>query len=156
MSADHCAFCDSYPFYAGVTFTIEHFFPKEHYKRIAYFWHNLFPCCGVCQEESQRGWRELKRLARPPRLLLKPDRGAYHFSRYFIVELTTGGIEPNPRASRAEQDCAQMTLDVYGLNLSALRLQRKKHLEYFRLKRDAGEQPCVDDFNYRDFIEAGL
>ncbi|HEX2568120.1 MAG TPA: hypothetical protein VH877_01095 [Polyangia bacterium] len=152
MTSEHCSFCDGYPMGGMTTDTIEHFFPKARYKTLAFFWPNLFLCCTACQAASEKGWRVQFHAGRP----LKPDRVRYEFTRFFVVDLTNGRIDPNPAASSKDQERARLTCDVYDLNSDVRCRQRKRELRNFLNERKQGTTPYLDDYPYRDFIAAGL
>ncbi|HEX7634434.1 MAG TPA: retron system putative HNH endonuclease [Noviherbaspirillum sp.] len=138
MTQYHCAFCDG-PFSESRE-TVEHFRPKSRFPELAYRWENLFPCCDACQSAKGEKFDEL---------LLKPDEQEYIFSGYFIVNFRTGAIEALPSAEAVRQSRAQVSIDMYDLNRKARLIARQRELEcYLR-----AENPCIDDFNYRYFLE---
>lgn len=48
---------------------------------------------------------------------LKPDQEGYSFERYFLFNVRTGRIEPNPWGTTSEeQDAARRTIDWFGWN----------------------------------------
>lgn len=107
MTNGHCSYCDSFPLGRRmIKDTIDHFKPKELFKLIAYLWENLFIACHYCQE---RGNKFDERL-------LKPDEADYDFDRYFTFDFTTFEIQPNKRASTADQERAQITINLFRLN----------------------------------------
>lgn len=110
MTKDHCSFCDGYPMQAFGGNSIEHFRPKSNpmYYRLAYQWENLFLCCPVCQGKKHGDFDDA---------LLKPDEVDYEFSRYFVIDLATGLINPSPAANAEEKMRAATTIEMYGLNL---------------------------------------
>lgn len=110
MTSDHCSFCDGYPMRSFGGNSIEHFKPKSNpmYYRLAYQWENLFLSCPVCQEKKHEDFDDA---------LLKPDEIDYDFSRYFVIDLVTGIINPNPAATVEEKKRARTTIEMYGLNL---------------------------------------
>lgn len=139
MTQKHCAFCDGG---LGVTSreTVEHFRPKKTFPEQAYAWDNLFPCCDLCQSTKQERFDEA---------LLKPDAEDYAFHEYFTVNYHTGDIEASPRANPAAQERAKITIDLYGLNMPERKKARIRELECFAVL----QEPCIDDFNYRYFLE---
>lgn len=141
--AEHCAFCDSYPLGRSSLTTLEHFRPKSRYPRLAYVWHNLFPCCNRCQNTKRD---------RFDRKLLKPDVDDYEFERYFLVNYRTGEIGVNPAANDDDQQRAQITIDLYGLNAHGC--PQSRVLEY-RKYQDlvVHGNYMLDDFSYRFFLE---
>jgi len=107
MTANHCSYCDSFPMGRRIIKdTIDHFQPKEDFKLLAYLWENLFIACHYCQE---RGNKYDDRL-------LKPDKTDYDFDSYFTFDFTTFEIQPNKRASKADQERAKITINLFRLN----------------------------------------
>lgn len=106
----HCSFCDAYPMRSMVKDTIEHFRPKADYPLLAYYWHNLFVACDICQEIPAK-WdkADLK-------LVLKPDAADYEFHRYFDFDTQTGEICVNRYGTTEEQKRAKTTIFYYKLN----------------------------------------
>lgn len=109
MTKDHCSFCDGYPMRSFGGNSIEHFKPKSNpkYYRLAYQWENLFLSCPVCQGKKLEDFDDA---------LLKPDEIDYEFSHYFVFDLATGMITPNPAGTVEEMQRAKVTIDMYGLN----------------------------------------
>ncbi len=138
MTQAHCAFCDGA---IGVESreTVEHFRPKSAFPDLAYEWNNLFPCCDMCQSNKRE-------MFDPD--LLKPDEPEYAFNKYFVANFSTGEIEPSPHSDDSERRKAEVTIRIYGLNLPARKIARKRTWENYR--RDP--KPCPDDYNYRFFL----
>ncbi|WHP32770.1 hypothetical protein QMG90_07670 [Trabulsiella odontotermitis] len=143
MTAGHCAFCDGGDLGALSRETIEHFRPKSRseFRRIAFQWENLYPCCDQCQSVKREDFDDR---------LLVADAQGYRFEDYFIVDYQTGEIQPNPLASADNQDRAALTLDFYGLNIAVRKHCRKKELKRYH-QRDP-EEDVIDDFSYRYFL----
>ncbi|MEZ4657478.1 MAG: retron system putative HNH endonuclease [Caldilineaceae bacterium] len=140
--AEHCAFCDGYPLGPTSLQTIEHFRPVSHYPRLAYVWHNLFPCCDRCQNTKRN---------RFDRRLLKPDADDYIFEHYFLVNYKTGEIEVNPTVSEIDQHRAQITIELYGLNEHGR--PQSRLLEYRKFQYlSVNDNYTLDDFSYRFFL----
>lgn len=139
ITQNHCAFCDG-PLGLESRETVEHFRPKSKFPELAYVWANLFPCCDICQSNKLEKFDED---------LLKPDEHGYLFSAYFIVNHRTGAIEPSPQAIQSDQRRAVVTHDMYGLNSPVRKRARLRELENYQLR----ENPILDDFNYRFFLE---
>lgn len=139
MTQQHCAFCDGL---LGLTSreTVEHFRPKKTFPKLAYAWDNLFPCCDLCQSIK---------LERFDEALLKPDTEDYAFNNYFTVNYHTGKIELSSRSDLDAQAKARITLELYGLNTKERMIARTREMECF----SRAEVPCVDDYNYRFFLE---
>lgn len=137
----HCAFCDGYPLGTVSHKSVEHFRPKSLYPRLVYVWPNLFPCCNVCQ--NAKGGKFDKKL-------LKPDTKDYRFDRYFLLNYKTGKIEINPSASMNEQERAQITIEMYGLNRFGRPQSRLIEQKKYQVSKK--EDLCVDDFSYRFFL----
>jgi uncharacterized protein (TIGR02646 family) len=105
MTEGHCSYCDVYHIdEAGPS--VDHFRPKSAFKALAYDWSNLFVACVVCQKRGNRFDEQL----------LKPDQDEYSFEKYFIYDVDTGKIAPNPAASVPDQKRAETTIDLFGLN----------------------------------------
>ena len=85
--------------------------------------------------------------------LLKPDEADYEFSRYFMCDYASGRIEVNPGASSPDQKRANETLRLYRLNEDKLPLARRHELENWLNPRKTRD---LEEFSFRDFIEAGL
>ena len=139
MTQQHCAFCDGILRLTSPD-TIEHFKPKKTFPELAYTWDNLFPCCYECQRIKKERFDES---------LLKPDDPDYFFNNYFIVNYSTGEIEPSPHSDTNDQNRARTTLELYGLNTKDRMKARMQQLEHF----SKAEAPCIDDYNYRFFLE---
>ena len=139
---NHCAFCDGYPLGTFARQTLEHFRPKSLYPQLAYVWWNLFVCCDQCQANKGENF---------DRKLLKPDRVDYAFERFFIINYRNGEIEINPKASAADQERAQITIEMYGLNRHGRPQSRLSEYRKFQDLRDKGYS--LDDFSYRFFME---
>lgn len=143
MTDGHCAFCDGGDLGAVSRGTIEHFRPKSlpEFRRLAFQWDNLYPCCDRCQSEKRADFDNL---------LLVADEPDYRFEDYFIVDYATGEIQPNPLVSGNNQQRARLTIDFYGLNISVRMHCRKKELKRYR-QRDI-EEDVLNDFSYRYFL----
>lgn len=139
MTQGHCAFCDG-QIGTESRETVEHFRPKSQFPDLAYAWGNLFPCCDMCQSQK---------LEKFDPALLKPDDVEYRFDGYFIANYRTGELEPLPGASQRIKQSAETTIQLYGLNLPARNKARIR--EWERFSRDLSS--CVDDYNYRFFLE---
>lgn len=141
VAKQHCAFCDGYPLGTFARRTIEHFRPVSRYPRLAYVWHNLFVCCDICQSAKLEAF---------DKHLLKPDREDYAFERYFIINYKSGELEANPAASETEQQCARLTIEIYGLNRYGRPQSRlRAYRDYQQL---ANQGYTLDDFPYRFFL----
>lgn len=148
MTKDHCAFCDLLPV---VPYTIEHFRPKSdsRYYLLAYQWENLFICCGYCQQAKSELFDEL---------LLKPDELTYEYNQYFLCDPVTGLLEPNPKATEADQARATVTINLYKLNDFGRPTHRKREIKKYALKERENsnilgdtDNPnlTMDDFSFR-------
>jgi len=137
MTQNHCAFCDIFPLRQSGR-TIEHFRPKTRFPAQSHLWVNLFYCCYSCQSSKQEQFEEG---------LLKPDEVDYNFERYFIYSLDGEAImlKPNPRATLAEQERTNITINLYGLN----KFERPE--DRFRVWRQFNDSnhPIIDEFPYR-------
>ncbi|MBC8045051.1 MAG: TIGR02646 family protein [Rhizobacter sp.] len=140
ITKNHCSYCDGFPLGTTSLETIDHFRPKSKYPCLAYVWHNLFLCCTVCQQ-AKRDTFDKK--------LLKPDVQAYQFHTYFTVNYSNGEIAANPAASSTDQDRANFTINVFGLNKPGRPESRFREYCLFQL---AGKSVHIDDFSYRFFM----
>lgn len=139
MTNFHCSFCDQKNLEDGVIEpTVEHFKPKSAFPLLSYVWGNLFLCCGSCQKKYERYTTDL----------LKPDRATYNFDDYFVIDWTTGKLEPLHTAPDPRYYAAFNTIDLYGLNRGGKPKARLKELDQYN---DSGN-PNIDDFSYRFFI----
>lgn len=118
MTNNHCSFCECYPTDTGTRQTIEHFKPKKKFPEKGYDWNNLFLCCDACQRAKQEQWEDG---------LLKPDHPNYATSRFFQYDFERGMIEPNEMASEADQNMAEITIRLYGLNAGGYPRERAAH-----------------------------
>ena len=134
MTQNHCSFCGIYPLRASGA-TVEHFRPKNKFPLLSYFWGNLFYCCSCCQKKGNRFNRKL----------LKPDKFSYSFNFYFLYIFSTGIIKPNPRRTVEDQERAEITIELYGLNKfgrpEARVEERKKYFD--------SNNPNINAFSYR-------
>jgi len=140
LTKNHCSYCDLSGVRRGQSSpTIDHFKPKSKFPLLAYTWDNLFLCCTECQ----------KRISKFDDLLLKPDSSDYTFDEYFIINTITGEIEPNKLKSKANQKRAKETIKIFKLN----DFDRPKYrLEVWNNFQNY-QNPVLDDFSYRFFIE---
>ncbi len=134
MTANHCSFCDIQPLKASGP-TIEHFRPKNKSPLLSYYWGNLFYCCSNCQKKGTRFSKKL----------LKPDQVSYKFLDYFIYNYSTGMIKPNPARNSFDQERADLTIELYGLNDWGRPDERIKERQKFL---DASN-PNINDYSYR-------
>lgn len=145
MTQEHCAFCDYFRFDTVSSETVEHFKPKsrsEFYNQ-AYAWENLYYCCGRCQSAKGEKWDDR---------LLRPDDSEYRFETYFQRDYTTGEIHPNVVASAEIQERARATIELYGLNRSALSRDRKTKLREWQRSNSQHEHE-LNNWSFRDFLE---
>lgn len=146
MTDGHCAYCDGYPLDVTGRPTIDHFRPKSTHPELSYAWDNLFLACERCQEHK---------LDRFDDGLLRPDVPEYRFDRYFIYQEKSGDLRPHPGASAADQGCARITIDVFGLNAGGRPAARKRELRDFRVREGGGgASVAVADRAYRFLLEA--
>ena len=142
MTQGHCAFCDVFPLDDRSREPIEHFKPKSdpRFYAEAYAWENLYYCCDLCQGTKGEQWDER---------LLRPDASDYAFERFFTFDYTTGQIKPNAMAAADEQARANVTIQVFGLDLESHRRHRRLELR----KWQRTQHDNLDDWAYRDFLE---
>jgi len=107
MTKNHCAFCDDLisPLGSDVS-EIEHFKPKEKYKKLAFEWTNLFPICRHCNGTKKDRFDEL---------LLKPDIENYCFNEWFRFDLNTFELKAK-KLGNSEWIRAEITIKLYGFN----------------------------------------
>lgn len=139
MTQGHCAFCDG-RIGTESRETVEHFRPKSRFPSLAYQWDNLFPCCDMCQSQKREQFEEG---------LLKPDDTEFAFNSYFIANYKTGEIAPSPYADEQDRHRAETTIRIYGLDLPARNIARRRERECF----DRDLEPVLDDYNYRFFLD---
>jgi uncharacterized protein (TIGR02646 family) len=144
MTQGHCAFCDAFPLDDQSMEPIEHFRPKSDalFHHLAFEWTNLYYACGRCQ--SSKGTRWIKGL-------IAPDEGGYQFADYFYFEATTGELKPNPGAAPELQKRAVETIQMFDLDHPKRQRRRKEALRNWH----RASMRIIDEFAYRDFIEAG-
>lgn len=147
MTDSHCAYCDVDNCVVGNNATIDHFQPKTISHLIAYFWNNLFLCCGECQ----------KRIDAFSDLLIKPDEAYYNFDDFFRIDSFNGKILPNESMPKNNIDRANYTIDKFRLNYGERPRLRKKELDkYIRLVGKEINQDELIDWSYRFYIEKYL
>lgn len=139
MTEARCAFCDG-PIGLESRETVEHFRPKSQFPQFAYAWDNLFPCCDQCQSSKREGFDPA---------LLKPDSPEYAFANYFVANYKSGALDPSPHADDVARNRTEVTIRMYGLNLPARKIARKREWERFHRDLEA----CIADYNYRFFLE---
>ena len=137
QTQNHCAYCDAYPMKVSDE-TIDHFKPKGdgRFYHLAYQWENLYYCCADCQKAK---WEQFDDD------LLRPDAADFSFSRYFIVNYSTGEIDSNPAASPEDQHRASITIDIFDLKHKAQCTSRRHSVERFQSMPHAD----LEDFAYR-------
>jgi uncharacterized protein (TIGR02646 family) len=142
MTDNHCSFCDIQPLRQSGA-TIEHFRPKKKFPLLAYAWVNLFYCCTNCQKKRD----EFDKKCKP----LKPDQINYAFIYYFRIEETIEEvfIRPNLERSVEEQNRAEETIKLYGLNKFARPEARKNVLEDYREDRRLNKNKDINCYSYR-------
>jgi uncharacterized protein (TIGR02646 family) len=145
MTQGHCAYCDHFELGVdGARATIDHFRPKgdPRFWHLAYSWQNLFPCCDLCQGEKAERFSDDA---------LAPDDTAYSFQRFFVVDLRTGELQPNPAANPLDQNRARATIAWLGLNRARLPESRRRWYKRFYQpeKRDLGDHPALEQLPYR-------
>jgi uncharacterized protein (TIGR02646 family) len=146
MTDNHCSFCDIQPLKQSGA-TIEHFKPKRRFPLLAYTWINLFYCCPNCQKKLD----EFNDNCKP----LKPDQVSYSFQHYFRFDETLEGIfiRPNIERTMDEQQRAEETIRLYGLNKFARPEARKVVLDDFREDKRLGKIKDINDYSYRFILQ---
>ncbi len=96
LTDNHCAYCDILllPYSKP---QIDHFKPKKKYKLLAYSWINLFPTCGICNNNKQENLIDLR-----------PDAKKYNFKDNFYCK-NTGELA-------AKNKNAQQIINLLDLN----------------------------------------
>jgi uncharacterized protein (TIGR02646 family) len=142
MTDNHCSFCDIQPLKQSGA-TIEHFQPKRKFPLLAFAWINLFYCCSNCQKKLD----EFNKKCKP----LKPDQVSYSSQYYFRLEETIEEIfiRPNLERTVEEQERAEETIRLYGLNKFARPEARKAVLKDFREDKGFGKKKDLNDYSYR-------
>lgn len=115
ISGMTCAFCAGG--FAQSPETIEHFRPKAGllaHRDSVLDWNNLFPACMRCQQAKGDSFSAN---------LLKPDDPNYSPWLHFIANADDGSLEPLPSH---EPHRAQVTIETYDLNRSALKVERRR------------------------------
>ncbi len=136
MSLNHCAFCDDLLFpHVGEKGEIEHFRPKEKYKKYAYAWANLYPICRRCN--AAKGERFDK-------LLLRPDRKGYEFSDWFRLDPNTFELKPK-KLGNPNWEIAAKTIELYGLSKEDKNARRQYEFD----KIQKGEYDKVENRPFR-------
>lgn len=136
ITNNHCSFCDIFPLQQSGG-TIEHFRPKKQFPLLSHVWENLFYCCHRCQEKGERF----------DGTLLKADEIDYQFDTFFICRTNNKRIfiQANPRANTTNQERAQTTIDLYGLN----KFERPEARWLTLVQFQDCNNPIVEDFSYR-------
>jgi hypothetical protein len=80
--------------------------------------------------------------------LLKPDVEDYEFDRYFEINSFTGVILPNQLAPTHDQQRAQCTIDLYGLNGFGRPEDRQRELACFAALPD----PDINKRSFRFYL----
>ena len=142
MTNKHCSYCDSYPIGSRIPYTIDHFRPKTKYPLLAYVWHNLFICCGICQKRGNNFDKKI----------LKPDTLYYDFDKYFEIDTITGEIKANNKKSNENIERAKITIELMNLNENGKPEDRLEELNSFL----DSNNPMIDRFSYRFFIKAAI
>lgn len=133
ISGTTCAFCAGG--FAQSPETVEHFRPKagaHAHKDSVLDWSNLFPACMRCQQAKGASFSAD---------LLKPDESGYSPWQYFIANADDGSLEP---LSNDEPHRAQVTIQTYDLNRSALKVERRRAI---RQLQSAAAMP-VDEYRF--------
>ena len=141
QTQEHCSFCDVFPVSPPSKDTIEHFRPKSKFSSEAFAWDNLYFCCDFCQGQKREKYDEKT---------LRPDESGYCFDDYFRWHYPSGKLEPNPDASCENQERAQITIDIYGLNNGhpRRRLKESEKLAHLASSADINR----DELPYRNFL----
>ena len=111
---DHCAYCDCHPLKDDRGFEIDHFKPKAWFPLESFTYTNLFPSCKECN----------KKLSKYDILLVKPDEVGYKFEDFFRYESFAGKIIANTSKSKENQDRANITIEIFKLNIGNKSINR--------------------------------
>lgn len=143
QTQQHCSYCDFFP-PRRADETIDHFLPKgdARFWHFVYQWENLYFVCGHCQRVKMEQHDEA---------LLRPDEPGFSFQRYFIVNYSTGEIDPNPAATDVEKHRAETTIRLFGFNDDGQPTARRHSWE--RYENMPENQRDMDDFAFRFMFE---
>ncbi len=143
MTDEHCAYCDHFPSQTSDD-TIDHFEPKgdERFYHLAYVWTNLYSGCADCQKVKKDNYDSD---------LLRPDAVDFKFHRYFIYDYDRHSIEVRADATPCDQQCATITIQIFGLNRKGLTDARRHAWERYIGMNSA--QINLLDFPYRFMFE---
>lgn len=146
MTNHHCAYCDGFPLDTTGCETIDHFRPKNRnaFPELAFIWDNLFLACELCQGKKRDKFDDA---------LLRPDVPGFAFHLYFVYKELTGNIEPHPGASPADQNRAETSIRLYGLNADGRPQARRRELSRYRSLAALGKQGSLDEWPYRFLME---
>jgi uncharacterized protein (TIGR02646 family) len=112
-TADRCSYCASEP----ITPEVDHFFPKESFRSLAFEWSNLYITCTGCNR--------VKSDKTPGEGVLRPDDAGFAFETFFVAN-PDGSLSENPAADNETQARARSTLALFRLNRTDLVRYRRK------------------------------
>lgn len=138
MTGERCSYCDGF-LNRESRGTVDHFRPKETFPELAFDWYNLLAACDLCQSHK---------LSKFDELLLKPDEQDYSFTRYYVLNYSSGAVEPAPFASAEDQARASTTLEMLGINTEPRKRARLEQPAHFSRDKEAN----LDDYCYRYFL----
>jgi uncharacterized protein (TIGR02646 family) len=109
MTQGHCSYCDGFPLGNMDQPAVDHLRPKgdPRFYELVCQWDNLYVACTACNGHKREQWDER---------LLAPDASSYQFERFFSYDSLTGELRPNVGAAPADQERAQRTIEIFGLN----------------------------------------
>ncbi len=138
-----CAYCDDWPLGSRED-SIDHCRPKsnERFHHLVCQWENLYYACDNCQGFKREQWSD-------DPLLILADEVGYAFEKFFIVDIRSGNIDPNPAATEQDQNRAEYTITTLGLRDGKHLDGRRIAWERYRLTLLAGEGFNINDSAYR-------
>ena len=138
-----CAYCDDWPLGSRED-SIDHCRPKsdERFHHLVCLWENLYYACGNCQGFKREQWSD------DPLLILADEEG-YAFEKFFIVDIRSGNIDPNPAATEQDQNRAEYTITTLGLRDIKHLIGRRRTWDHYCKTIACGDPVDIDDFAYR-------
>ncbi len=145
IKPDLIALTNGYCSYCGLKLAdiaiIEHFYPKEKKPLLAFYWCNLFISCQSCNSTKSDKFESHK--------ALKPDQLNYRFDYWFLIDFSTGKLEPNPKRNNNEKERVKYTIDLFGLNKSGKCTQRNEQLDFYQNGND------INALSYHFYLKRG-
>ena len=141
ISDEHCFYCDAKWVRKGnIEPEIDHFCPKTVKPLKAFYYPNLFLCCGSCNRYKSNRFHR--------RSLIKLDEVSYNFDDYFFIDFATGKVRVRPDISLQDRYKARFTLTIYGINLDSRPESRLMELKAYE---DSVNKNLLD-YSFRYYI----